>query len=207
MSIKQHWGSPEGWEPDWTDAGPWWPCMSPPPEGRPESSGWLVIFTTINIKGLLFWFEVINTPNNTSFIIFMFKTSSECADLQCFTSPRRRLASPGAALLKLGGKPMLDDSRLCISARLDPPCPLACRWRTLMASSRWSSSLLAYRKYRICNVVEGSSIWNTVGNHQLYCIPARHKLDELTHHGLDSTLKVGGRCGLARGPSPLGGRA
>lgn len=47
-------GSPEGWEPDWTDVGPWWPCMSPPPEGRPESSGWLVIFTKRNITGLIF---------------------------------------------------------------------------------------------------------------------------------------------------------
>lgn len=123
-----------------------------------------------------------------------------------FTSPRRRLASPGAALLKPGANPMLDDNRLCISARLDPP-PLACRWRTLRASSRWSSSLLAYRKYAICNNVKRRNVWKTVTNHLLHCTQTGHKLDKLTHHGLDSTLKVRGRCGLARGPSPLGRRA
>lgn len=42
-----------------------------------------------------------------------------------FTSPSRRLASPGAILLKPGGKPIADESKLCISARPGPPCPLA----------------------------------------------------------------------------------
>lgn len=67
-----------------------------------------------------------------------------CADL---TSPCMRLASPSAAEGNPGGSPKpADDSRLCISLMPGPLCPLAWRWRTLMASSRWSSILPAYRQ-------------------------------------------------------------
>ena len=58
------------------------------------------------------------------------------------TSPGRRLANPSAAVLKPGGSPKPDVSRVCISANPGTPWALVWRWRTLMTSSRRSSILL-----------------------------------------------------------------
>lgn len=75
------------------------------------------------------------------------------------TSPCRRLANPRAALLKPGAIPKPADNRLFISASPGPPCPLACRWRTLMASSRRSSSLLCWGSGRRITHVRLSVIY------------------------------------------------
>lgn len=119
-------------------------------------------YNKINILGIFVTIYNIFTVNNWICIWW------SALLVISFTSPRRRLASPGAALLKPGGKPMLEDNKLCISARLDPPCPLACRWRTVIASSRWSSSLLAYRKNIIRNNIKRKKEWKPVNNNPLH---------------------------------------
>ena len=133
------------------------------------------------------------------------------------TSPGRRLASPSAALLKPGGSPKPDASRLCISASPGPPCPLAWRWRTLMASSRRSSNLLGYREWKTLDTekAEGDALLKHpvllpvtyLNNVLLHLYNRKKNRGTLTHHGLNSTLKVRWRCSLAWGPGPLGCRA
>lgn len=188
--------SPVGWEPGWAEAGPRWPCRCPPVEGRPESSG-----------GLDSWKTWSRFSRWVFMVILHYVTVLLCADL---TSPCTRLASPSAAVGNPGGSPKpADDSRLCISLMPGPLCPLAWRWRTLMASSRWSSILPAYRQQTEWMIEELHLPLRSTNIIMICCISHRRKnnIDTQTNHGLNSTLKVGWRCSLTRRPCPLGARA
>lgn len=97
----------------------------------------------------LFWgiWHLWNEISKSGFSILFFCLTLICTLWVCYsdlTSPWMRLARPSAAADNPGGNPKpADDSRLCISVKPGPLCPLAWRWRTLMASSRWSSILSA----------------------------------------------------------------